>query len=125
MLGMWWNSGPTPVVIEAAHTGVTDGNAATQSSTYTPSCMIRASAGARPTAIARSSIAGLSASITTSTSFFGAAPELSESSFAEDPQTRVLLVVAAASGEQQPQQCGQGDDSDRRRNHGQHRDHHR
>ena len=70
MLGIRWPSGPTPVVIVAAQTGVTDGNAATQSSTYTPSSRIRASAGARPVAIARSSIAGLSASITTSTSFF-------------------------------------------------------
>ena len=33
MLGIWCSSGPTPVVIDAAHTGVTDGNAATQSST--------------------------------------------------------------------------------------------
>src|ERR1700757_4554631 len=70
MLGIRWPSGPEPVVIVAAQTGVTEGNAATQSSTYTPSSRIRASAGARPVAIARSSIAGLSASITTSTSFF-------------------------------------------------------
>ena len=33
MLGIQWPSGPTPVVIVAAHTGVTDGNAATHSST--------------------------------------------------------------------------------------------
>ena len=33
MLGMRCRSGPTPVVIDAAHTGVTDGNAATQLST--------------------------------------------------------------------------------------------
>src|SRR6202022_4465742 len=64
-------SGPTPVVIVAAHTGVTDGNDATQSLTYTPCSTIRCSAGARPTAIARSSIAGLSASMTTRTSFLG------------------------------------------------------
>ncbi len=73
MLGIQWPSGPAPVVIVAAHTGVTDGNAATQSSTYTPRSMTCASAGARPTAIARSSIAGLSASITTRTSFLGLA----------------------------------------------------
>ena len=49
MLGMWCWSGPVPVVIDAAHTGVTDGNAATQSSTYTPSVADhRWSAGARP-----------------------------------------------------------------------------
>ena len=33
MHGMWWRSGPTPVAIVAAQTGVTDGNAATQSRT--------------------------------------------------------------------------------------------
>src|SRR5580692_4248380 len=112
MLGMWWYSGPTPVVIEAAHTGVTDGNAATQSSTYTPSCMILASAGARPTAIARSSIAGLSASITTSTSFFGfpLTARVADGS-SQDPQPGVLLIVAPAAAEQQPDQEQQRDRS--------------
>ena len=33
MDGIQVASGPTPVVIEAAHTGVTDGKTATQSST--------------------------------------------------------------------------------------------
>ena len=33
MLGIQWPSGPAPVVMVAAHTGVTDGKAATQSST--------------------------------------------------------------------------------------------
>ena len=103
MLGIRCPSGPTPVVIVAAHTGVTDGNAATQSSTYTPSSRIRASAGARPVAIARSSIAGLSASITTRTSFFPGRDPASRSP--QDPQPGVLLTLAPASGEQQPQQA--------------------
>ena len=51
MLGIRWRSGPTPVVIVAAQTGVTEGNAATQSPTYTPSSWMRAIAGARPEAI--------------------------------------------------------------------------
>ena len=33
MAGMPWPSGPLPVVIVAVHTGVTEGKAATQSST--------------------------------------------------------------------------------------------
>src|SRR5579875_2855226 len=68
MLGIPWRSGPAPVVIVAAQTGVTDGKAATQSDTYTPSRAIADSAGARPAAITRSSIAGFIASMTTSTS---------------------------------------------------------
>src|SRR5436305_15084022 len=74
MLGIRCRPGPVPVVIVAAHTGVTEGNAATQSPTYEPSWRIRRSAGARPEAIARSSIDGLSASITTSTSFLDGLP---------------------------------------------------
>ncbi len=66
---MRWASGPVPVAIEAAHTGVTDGNAATESSTYTPRCRIAASAGARPVVMARSIIDGLQPSITARTSF--------------------------------------------------------
>ena len=61
------------MVIVAAHTGVTEGNAATQSPTYTPSSWMRAIAGARPEATTRSSIAGFIASTTTSTSFLGSA----------------------------------------------------
>src|SRR5438270_1884692 len=117
MLGIRCPSGPVPVVIVAAQTGVTDGNAATQSSTYTPSSRIRRSAGARPDAIARSSIAGLSASITTSTSFF-AVPLTTGSP--EDPQACVLLALPPAAGEQQPQQPGEGDQAERRGDHRQH-----
>ena len=46
MLGIQCSSGPTPVVMVAAHTGVTDGKAATQSPTYTPCSRMRAIAGA-------------------------------------------------------------------------------
>ena len=60
-----------PVPIEAAHTGVSEGKAATQSGTYMPRSRSAANAGARPSVIARSSISGLSASITPSTSFLG------------------------------------------------------
>src|ERR1035441_5997066 len=114
MLGIRCSSGPTPVVIVAAQTGVTEGNAATQSSTYAPSCRIRASAGARPEAIARSSIEGFSASITTRTSFLtplepaasrspGIEPAALTTPSAKDPETGVLLLVTATAGEQQPQ----------------------
>src|ERR1035441_5517291 len=125
MLGIRCSSGPTPVVIVAAQTGVTEGNAATQSSTYAPSCRIRASAGARPEAIARSSIAGLSASMTTRTSFLASlipAPSLGREPaaltpasvllavngicggehLAQDPETGVLLLVTATAAEQEP-----------------------
>ena len=61
------------MAIEAAHTGVTDGNAATQSSTYTPRRMSVRSVGARPSATARSSIDGLRPSMTHRTSFFAGA----------------------------------------------------
>ena len=64
--------GRRPVAIEAAHTGVTEGNAATHSSTWCPRSISSASAGARPSATARSSIAGFMASMTARTSFFGA-----------------------------------------------------
>ncbi len=60
---------PVPVAIEAAHTGVTDGKAATQSSTCWPRSISSSSAGARPAATARSSIAGFIASMTARTSF--------------------------------------------------------
>ena len=36
MPGMWCSSWAVPVTIEAAHTGVTEGNAATQSGMYVP-----------------------------------------------------------------------------------------
>src|ERR1700761_3470774 len=111
MLGMWCSSGPTPVVMVEAHTGVTEGNAATQSSTYTPASRIRASAGARPAAMTRSSMAGFMASTTTSTSFLRSLA-LIES--AEDAQTRVFLLAAPPTGDEQPQQQPQHDDPDRR-----------
>src|SRR5436305_43078 len=118
MLGIRCRSGPTPVVIVAAHTGVTEGNAATQSPTYTPSWRIRRSAGARPDAIARSSIEGLSASITTSTSFLvdarARAISVPRVPLAEDPETGVLLALAPTPGPQQPQQQRKGDRSYRR-----------
>src|ERR1700738_4913328 len=100
MLGISWRSGPTPVVIVAAQTGVTDGKAATQSSTYTPASRIRVIAGARPPAIARSSMAGFMASTTTSTSLGGPLTL----SLAEDAQSGVLLIVRAATQNQAPQQ---------------------
>ena len=65
----------------------------------TPSRRIRASAGARPVAIARSSIAGFSASITTSTSFLGCVALTAESSPVQGQRQRrirrpgVLLLV--------------------------------
>ena len=58
-------------MLDAAHTGVTDGNAATHSSVYCPRSISSWSAGARPVAIARSNIAGFIASMTARTSFLG------------------------------------------------------
>ena len=69
MPGISCCSGPVPVAIEAAHTGVTDGKAATQSSTCWPSSSSSLRIGARPPATARSSIAGFMASMTTRMSF--------------------------------------------------------
>src|SRR5579863_10504757 len=119
MLGIRCWSGPTPVVIVAAHTGVTDGKAATHSDTYAPCSAILRRAGARPDAIARSSISGLSASITTRTSFLftsgsavapgGASPQ--------DPQPGVLLLIPLAATQEQPQQRQQRDQPERRGHH--------
>jgi hypothetical protein len=71
MPGISWRSCQAPVTIDAAHTGVTDGNAATQSGTYSPRSISAASVGAAPAATARSSIAGAIASITHRTSLGG------------------------------------------------------
>lgn len=54
-----------------AATGVIDGKVDTQSFTYTPRFMIASIAGAWPSATARSSATGSSASITASTTFLG------------------------------------------------------
>src|SRR5690349_10682659 len=68
---MWCSSGPSPVAMLDAATGVTDGKLDTQSRTYVPRCISAASAGARPWSIARSSISGLRASMTARKSFLG------------------------------------------------------
>ena len=119
MLGIRCRSGPTPVVIVAAHTGVTDGKRR-DAVVDVHALLARSacSAGARPDAIARSSIEGLSASITTRTSFFGAAPALTAGS--ADPRTSGPR--AAEPREQHPRQQRGGDDPDRRGEHRQHRD---
>src|SRR3954451_17837440 len=93
--------------------------------------MSRWSAGARPAATARSSIAGFMASTTTSISFFMAPiPPPPGSTVAEisrlpgvhrapavlpkDPQAGVLLALAPATAEQKPQQAGDDDERERR-----------
>ena len=68
---MWWRSWRTPVAIVAAHTGVTDGNAAVQAWMPLPRAAISASAGAWPVEIARSTISGFAPSMTARTSFTG------------------------------------------------------
>src|SRR5271170_6885718 len=101
MPGMSCSSWPTPVTIEAAHTGVTEGNAATQSGTYRPPCTSRSRTGAAPASIARSSIAGAIASITHSTSLV--AEELTAAiSAAQDAQPRVLFAAARAPAPGKP-----------------------
>src|SRR3954463_12327828 len=122
-----WSAGPQPVAIVAAHTGVTDGNAATQSATNCPRSISSCSVGARPVAIARSSIAGFIASMTARTSFLLTAspqPRASPSGRSlsakrarrarlrpstEDPQARVLLALAPTAADQQP---GERDDDE-------------
>ena len=93
-----------PVAIEAAHTGVTDGNAATQSSTCWPRSISSCSVGARPLAIARSSIAGFIASMTTRTSFFTA--EIRRPAYFSPARRR--------RAQQQPRQGGDHEDGERR-----------
>src|SRR6059058_4844857 len=86
----------TPVAIVAAQTGVTDGNAAQHESTYAPRCTIAASTGARPEAIARSSIAGLRPSMRRGRASVAGRP------LPQDPQARVLLALTPAPGGAQP-----------------------
>src|SRR5271155_3132822 len=97
----------TPVTIEAAQTGVTDGNAATQSGTYCPPAISRSSTGAAPDSIARSSIVGAIASITHRTSFRlpGGSGEMvltSGASAAQDAQPRVLFIAPRAPAPSEP-----------------------
>src|SRR4051794_29185121 len=104
---MRWRSCRTPVAIAVAHTGVTDGNAAHSSGTNAPRSMIAASAGASPRSMARWTIDGLAPSMTArSRRFIG--------SSAQDPQARVLLVAAPASGDQERDQEADRDDRQRR-----------
>src|ERR1700689_2217053 len=100
MPGMRWRSWPVPVTIDAAHTGVTDGNAATQSGTYRPSATSRCRTGATPCSIARSSIAGAIASITHRTSLAGIAWSLA----AQDAQPGVLGLRAVAPAPGKPRE---------------------
>src|SRR2546425_12845468 len=74
--------------------------------------MSAASAGARPVCTARSSIAGLSPSMTTRTSFFGIRWRV-QPSLTQDAQARVLLTCLAAAADQQP-----GEEAERQDRHG-------
>src|SRR5919199_2345798 len=105
---MRWASCRTPVVIVAAHVGVTDGKAAQQSSTYVPRSMTARRAGARPVLTARSSIAGFRPSMTPRTSL-GATGGLPQ-----DAQAGVLLAGAPAAAGQQPDEERDGQDAHRR-----------
>src|SRR3954454_2980805 len=111
---MKWSAGPSPVAMLAAATGVTDGNADTQSRTYVPRCMILASTGACPWSTARSSISGLSASITARTSFlrFPALTPLTASAQAAQPL--VLLRALSAGAHDQHEERRQRDERERR-----------
>src|SRR5262245_65305367 len=79
------------------------------------------SAGARPVATARSSIAGLRPSMTASTSFGGEGG----TPLPEDPQTRVLLALAATTAGEQPDEEDDRDDADRRDDDRERREHDR
>src|SRR5205085_9007621 len=106
MPGMWCRSALTPVMIDAAHTGVTDGNAATQPATYCPFLIRCSSIGAAPAATARSSIAGASASMTHSTSFLRLAAALTTASAPQHAQSRVLVGAARARSRSKPYERG-------------------
>src|SRR5215203_3740464 len=93
-------SGPAPVAIDAEHTGVTEGNAATLSPVWWPRSTSIASVGARPDSIACASMAGFIASMTARTSFLR--PFTMGS--AEDAEAGVLLAGAPAPARQQPHQ---------------------
>src|SRR5919206_4463983 len=108
---MRWASCRTPVVMVAAHVGVTDGKAAQQSSTYVPRSMTARRAGARPVLTARSSIAGFRPSMTPRTSLGGTAGRVR---LAEDAQAGVLLARAPAAAGQQPDEEPDGQDAHRR-----------
>src|SRR5579859_8177412 len=107
MAGIRWASCPTPVTIEAAHTGVTDGKAATQSDTYCPRRISSPSTGAAPASTARSSIAGAIASITHRTSF-GGEVLTSAGSPAQHPQAGVLLGLSRSTARTEPGQQRKG-----------------
>src|SRR3954451_3087836 len=111
---MKWSAGPRPVAMLAAATGVTEGNADTQSRTYVPRCMIFASTGAWPWSITRSSISGLSASTTARTSFlrFGWASAVTPS--AQAAQALVLLGALAARSHDQHGEGRERDEGERR-----------
>src|SRR4051812_9433190 len=111
---MKWSAGPRPVAMLAAATGVTEGNADTQSRTYVPRCMIFASTGAWPWSTARSSISGLSASTTARTSFlrFGCRSALTASTQAA--QALVLLGALAARSHDQHGEGRERDEGERR-----------
>src|SRR3954467_5487970 len=136
MDGISCSSGPVPVAIEAAHTGVTDGNAATQFSTMCPRSISAPRAGVRSVVTARSSIAGFIASMTARTNFFvmrppapGESPlgrllpatrarRASRRPSPEDPQAGVLLAGPAGPAGQQPGEPARDDDGQRREQHG-------
>src|SRR3954451_6170268 len=110
---MKWSAGPRPVAMLAAATGVTEGNADTQSRTYVPRCMIFASTGAWPWSTARSSISGLSASITARMSFF-CGLGLALNSSAQAAQPLVLLCALPAGAHDQHEERRQRDEGERR-----------
>src|SRR4051794_9972166 len=97
----------------AAATGVTDGNDDTQSRTYVPRSLIFASTGAWPWSIARSSISGLSASITARTSFLRLGWAALTGS-AQAAEALVLLRGLPAGTRDEDEECRERDESERR-----------
>src|SRR3954469_13285011 len=106
---MWWRSFRVPVAMEAAQTGVTDGNAA-HASVLVPRSRTAASAGARPAATARWSIDGLRPSITARTR--------RRATSAQDAQAGVLLALAPATAGEQPREERGCDEGERRQEDG-------
>src|SRR4051794_8604999 len=106
---MWWRSFRVPVAMEAAQTGVTDGNAA-HASGLVPRSRTAASAGARPAATAGGSIDGLGPSIPARTR--------PRATSAQDAQAGVLLALAAATAGEQPREERGRDEGERRQEDG-------
>src|SRR3954464_13394191 len=118
MPGMQCRSGPSPVAMSEQATGVTDGKADTQSPISVPRSSSSAKLGARPSAVARSSMSVRSESTTIRQSLrdTGIGSESDDGGGVASPQHPQALVLAlgtAAAGGAEPDNGKQGEQGDR------------